>query len=37
MMALDVGFGTVWSPLAFWMMNGRVGTPSSGIFRRCGA
>ena len=32
--ALVVGLDTVWSPLANWMMNGRVGTPLSGIFRK---
>src|SRR5213594_306523 len=36
-MADAVGFGTVWSPLANWMMTGGGSISCSGLFRRCGA
>src|SRR2546430_8710400 len=35
--AVVVGFGTVLSPLANWMMIGFASIPSSGLMRRCGA
>src|SRR3954468_2228318 len=37
MIAVLVGFGTVWSPLPFWKITVFAGTPGSGSFRRCGA
>src|SRR5436309_2636904 len=35
--AVVVGFGTVLSPLANWMMIGFASIPSSGLMRKCGA
>ena len=37
MIADVVGFGTVWSPRAYWRMIDFAGTPASGSARRCGA